>query len=239
VKAANKALDKRIEEGEYKTHEGFTIKEIPWNEYESTTTGRLDREIKKWKRQMEEHKISSQEFSDVTEVVRGDDEVAFWLRDSGKHNYNEIFIAVQLRHKICPFSQRCKFEIWDGSSNVERQQPFKSLFEHFLNHYDPEVQGHSTFENMAYAILQQFVIIESNRGRGSHHNNDKIAVAIHEIIKTFGIPTQLVANILSITYTRTANAYYHGIYLCKDGIPAWMQRVLGETPYGAPPPRET
>ena len=247
VKQANKRLEQRLAEGDYKKHEGLTIHEIPWEDYVSTDTGDLAREIKQWKKQMEEEHITTKEFSDLTQVERGNDEVAFWLRSSGRNNYNEIFIAVQLMHKCCPHSQRCKYQISaadavfhkKGSKSwnlwqEELKHPFKALYEHFLNHYDPEQQGHEEFENVAYAMLQQFVILETNRrkGRRGPHSPlaDRAASAIHEIIKTFGIPTQLVTNILGTTYRYIADHYYRGIYLSKEGIPEWVKNVTSPSP---------
>jgi hypothetical protein len=142
-----------------------------------------------------------------TEIVRGNDEIAFWLRDKGIKNVAAVHIAVSIEHSGCPICHQSFLY-------------FKALFDHFrLTHY--ENARHDDYLNQAYGILQEVVAFFAN----THHTKvgkDMKATAVYRLIKDFGLPTGLVAAMFHTTYTRIS--IYYADAMPKEG---WLVKVIG------------
>lgn len=211
-----------------KLHEGIRVEELDRATYlPQNRLGKNQKDELEKTRAMRLYEISDEQLSPAVGIERGNDEVAFWLRASGTSNYNEIYIAVQLEYLQCPMGG-CRFEIQvEDKAHIaieEIKTAFTDLYEHFLNHYNPLKQGHNSFENVAYGLLQQLVVIERNRGRGRGEDaHEKTGAAMYSIIKEYGIPQGLLVEIIHMSFAKIGDACYE--VMKKQGLPEWAANL--------------
>lgn len=149
------------------------------------------------------------------QIERGNDEVAFWIRGTGKENQEDIFIAVSMLHHVCPL---CKYN--------NRFESFKDVYKHFIAQHFGDGQNKDQFYNKIYAILQQLVKFEVNNNR--RYTFNKRSEVVYTLNKVHGLPIGLIQKVLGIySITRTMKMSYRGLILCNsdESIPVWIKNV--------------
>lgn len=161
-----------------------------------------------------------------TGIKMGNQEAAFFFANQDL-TAPEVRIVKSVNYLECPGAGKhgmdfCRFEI----SHLEKMKPkpkiplHRMLFDHYREkHYLLVEKEHSDFQNMAYAILQEFAIYEANKGpsRGTKINtmkHNKRALALHNLIKHLGVPLNILAFTLRQNQGHVGDLAFDGMLLC-------------------------
>lgn len=156
---------------------------------------------------------------DPSFVKIGDPETAFLFRDVNL-DVPEYRIMKAVNYLECVKGD-CKYELWHLNEMKTKVKVFRMLFDHYVSqHYNLLEKEHSNFQNLTYAILQEFVIFEANTKKAPR-NKDKTnacrikrSLAMHNLMKHMGIPLNMLATAIGRSQSDIGNYSYEGIEHC-------------------------
>lgn len=178
---------------------------------------------------MEEYGLEKSDLPDTRDVERGNDEVAFYLRDSDTDTdrLHEITCAVDAKYAMCSFC--------DNRGKLEDPRKYRDLFDHFVRiHYDRMAENHDPMKRVAYSLFQQLAKYEVNKMRRSGRREslesgrkvDKRCEVVYVLNKDFGLPIRLITDLLSLKgTTKACRMSYRGMLLVKKEEPSWAKNL--------------
>jgi hypothetical protein len=158
------------------------------------------------------------------QIELGSQEQGFFLRGV---NSVEDKIIRDIYYLECPYhNYKCRFCLDKHLyATLKPKMPvFHLLFSHYVReHYRLQTRKeHSNVENICFAILQEFVIFESNNSHGGRnrfgHSNKYIkkAIAIHNLMKHQLISLEQLRLILRINQHKLGELAWRGREHCTQ-----------------------
>lgn len=171
---------------------------------------------------------AKEETSKETGIKAGNPETAFFL-NSLDYNIPEYKIIRSVNYLECPGGggspspYNCGFSVSHLESIRPKLPLYRMLFDHYVaSHYFLKDKEHSKFQNLCYAILQEFTIYEANTKKSSGRNlkiiqdrKNRKALAMHNLMKHLSIPLNILALTIKSHQGKVGDLAFDGMGLCS------------------------